>query len=85
MIDLSKCDQYRSYFLSLGIILPNGIHKESIPERELLECPICLDIIQRECLVTKCGHKYCDTCINQWLNIMKNSNCPYCRAPIENI
>jgi len=47
---------------------------------------MCMDIIQSECLVTKCGHtkgafgKYCDKCINQWLE--NNSSCPYCRAPI---
>jgi len=39
-----------------------------------------MDIIQSECLVTKCGHKYCGKCINQWLE--KDSACPYCRAPI---
>jgi len=26
-----------------------------------------MDIILIECLVTKCGHKYCGKCINQWL------------------
>jgi len=39
-----------------------------------------MDIIQSECMVTKCGHKYCGKCINQWLE--NNSVCPYCRALI---
>jgi len=80
MIDLSIFNQYRSLFLSLGITLPNTLTKEFIPKGETLQCPICMDTIQSECLVTKCGHKYCDKCINQWLE--KNSACPYCRAPI---
>jgi len=79
-IDLSKFNQYRSLFLSLGISFQSRLTKESIAEGETLLCPICMDTILIECLVTKCGHKYCDKCINQWLE--KNSSCTYCRAPI---
>jgi len=79
-IDLSKFNQYRSLFLSLGITLPNILTKELIHEGETLQCPICMDTILIECLVTKCGHKYCDKCINKWLE--NNSACPYCRALI---
>jgi len=79
-IDISKFNQYRSLLLSLGITLPNTLTKELIHEGETLQCPICMDIIQNECLLTKCGHKYCEKCIIQWLE--KNSSCPYCRAPI---
>jgi ankyrin repeat protein len=75
-------NQYRSLFLSLGITLPipDTLTKEFIPKGETLQCPICMDIIQNECLVTKCGHKYCGKCIHQWLE--KNSSCPFCRASI---
>jgi len=74
----SRFYQYRSLFESLGIILSNNLQKESIHERETLECPICMDIIQKsECMVTKCGHKFCANCINQWLK--NNPECPYCR------
>jgi len=54
--------------------------KESIPEGETLECPICRDNIHGECMVTKCGHKYCAYCINQWLE--NSPTCPYCRRNI---
>jgi len=66
--------------LSLEITFPSRLTNELIHEGETLECPICRDTILTECLVTKCGHKYCDKCINQWLE--NNSACPYCRAPI---
>ena len=95
-IDLSKYYRYRSLFLSLGITFPRLLTKESIAEGETLECspltkelihegetlecPICGDTILRECLVTKCGHKYCGKCINEWLE--NNNSCPYCREPI---
>ena len=79
-IDLSKCNQYRPLLLFIGITLPNPLTKESIAEGETLQCSICMDIIQSECMVTKCGHKYCEKCIIQWLE--NNSSCPYCRAPI---
>ncbi|MBM3931312.1 MAG: hypothetical protein FJ336_08590, partial [Sphingomonadales bacterium] len=74
--------QYRHILIPLGITLPipDTLTNVSIPEGEKLECPICMDVIQNECLVTKCGHKYCGKCINQWLE--ENSSCPYCRAPI---
>ncbi|MBM3931102.1 MAG: hypothetical protein FJ336_07505, partial [Sphingomonadales bacterium] len=72
--------QYRHILIPLGITLPNTLTKELIHEGETLECPICRDTILIECLVTKCGHKYCGKCINQWLE--ENSSCPYCRAPI---
>jgi len=45
-IDISKFNQYRSLFLSLGILSP--LTKESIPEGETLQCPICMNIIQNE-------------------------------------
>jgi len=80
MIDLSIFNQYRSLLLSLGISLPNTLTNELIPKGETLKCPICLDIILIECLVTKCGHKYCGKCINKSLE--NSSLCPYCRAPI---
>ena len=79
-IDLSKYIQYRPLFISIGITFPSPLTKELIHEGETLECPICRDTILIECLVTKCNHKYCGKCINQWLE--KNSACPYCRTLI---
>ena len=77
-IDIRRFYQYKSLFLSLGIF--SGLQKEYIPEGETLECPICRDNIHGECMVTKCGHKYCANCINQWLE--NNNICPYCRTKI---
>ena len=79
-IDLSRFYQYRSLLSSLEIIQRSNLQRESILEGETLDiCPICLDNIHGECLVTKCGHKYCaiKNCINQWLE--ENPTCPVCR------
>ena len=81
-----RLDEFTLFVSSLGSIPEelqresiqrNNLQKESIPEGETLECPICKDNIHCECMVTKCGHKYCANCINQWMN--EHSTCPYCR------
>ena len=82
-IDFSKFisgfnSEIRKYIMSIAT--SNNLTKELIPEGHLLECPICRDNIHGECMVTKCGHKYCANCINQWLE--NNITCPYCRTLI---
>jgi len=46
---------------------------------ELLECSICLDIIQSDrCMMTSCNHMYHANCLTAWYN-MGRRNCPLCR------
>jgi E3 ubiquitin-protein ligase RNF5 len=49
-------------------------------------CNICLDITDKEPVVTQCGHLYCWTCLYRWLNT-NHTTCPVCKAGItqENI
>lgn len=44
------------------------------------DCPICLSEIHEE-YKTPCGHKYCSSCLNEWLN--NHNNCPLCRQIIK--
>ena len=45
-------------------------------------CPICLDNYKKDDILNelKCGHKYHNTCIDDW--IKNNNNCPLCRLSI---
>ena len=41
-----------------------------------LDCAICSGTI-KDCVVTSCGHSYCESCIKAWLQ--KDNSCPGCR------
>jgi hypothetical protein len=45
-------------------------------------CPICLDDIQNVA-VTKCGHKFCWTCIDEFIKAFNATKCPKCNIPIN--
>eukprot|EP00484_Ammonia_sp_Unknown_P027298 CAMPEP_0197024674 /NCGR_PEP_ID=MMETSP1384-20130603/5178_1 /TAXON_ID=29189 /ORGANISM="Ammonia sp." /LENGTH=509 /DNA_ID=CAMNT_0042453095 /DNA_START=42 /DNA_END=1571 /DNA_ORIENTATION=- len=48
---------------------------------ELMEeytCPICFDEIDK-CLMTPCGHNFCEKCIDECLN--RKHICPFCSTP----
>jgi hypothetical protein len=51
------------------------ISKISEKINENITCPICT-IDYDSCIVTKCNHKFCEDCINKWLET--NIKCPYC-------
>ena len=50
-------------------------------------CPICLDDIENDQIaITKCGHKFCNDCINEFINEMTRSSqikCPKCNGHIN--
>jgi SNF2 family DNA or RNA helicase len=51
-------------------------------------CPICLDDIQNdEIAITKCGHKFCKTCIYEYIDQLVNrhyvTKCPKCNIEIS--
>lgn len=59
----------------------NTTSLEELPT-DLYDCAICYDEIQKENhSKTKCGHFFCGTCLDAWLNI--NTTCPMCRAVIK--
>ena len=45
-------------------------------------CSICLENYMKNDIINilKCGHKYHDKCIDEWIE--KNNNCPLCRLSI---
>jgi len=47
-----------------------------------IECPICMDIIQKNDLqLSNCGHKYCKTCYDR---ILRDSNkCAICKKQLK--
>ncbi len=56
-------------------ILENSVIKE-VEEVEQT-CPICLDLIENECLITKCNHSYHKDCFLKWMD--QKETCPTCR------
>lgn len=62
--------------------LKNAI--ENIKENET--CPICLDDIQSDQIaITKCGHKFCKDCINEYIEEFNHYDvkCPKCNVEIS--
>ena len=46
-------------------------------------CSICIEPIKNMCILD-CGHKFCNTCINNWISVScPNYTCPMCRDIIE--
>ncbi|XP_050547585.1 E3 ubiquitin-protein ligase RNFT1-like [Daktulosphaira vitifoliae] len=43
-------------------------------------CPICWITMSAETFTTICNHKYCEGCINNWLQ--RSNLCPLCRTAI---
>tara|TARA_R110002012_G_C11474596_1_gene594343 strand:- start:450 stop:803 length:354 start_codon:yes stop_codon:yes gene_type:complete len=59
--------------------LVNEFAEMSIELKKKLDCPICLEVIEKgELTITGCGHKYCKNC-------RKNIDvCAICRKKIKN-
>lgn len=43
------------------------------------DCPICLEPIVNDRLITSCRHIYHESCISQWWKKLKRNQCPYCQ------
>ncbi|GJP70791.1 hypothetical protein CLOP_g1694 [Closterium sp. NIES-67] len=65
----------------MGIAVERLLEQNRVPEE--LFCPICNDLIDPADAteVTKCGHVFCGTCINQAMQHC--SECPQDRQPIQ--
>ena len=46
-----------------------------------LTCYICLDLCNSNTRTLYCGHEFCSSCINHWIEI--NNTCPVCREPFN--
>lgn len=61
--------------------------KKAVDDIKVSEvCPICLDdILENDIAMTKCGHKFCQECIKEYIEELKheNSKCPKCNIPIH--
>ena len=79
--DLSKpvIKQIKSKFRSFAT---QTLKEKSTPKPPRDECPVCLKRVgDKNIVVTKCGHKFCSTCI--FTNFAKSPNghnCPMCRT-----
>lgn len=60
--------------------------KNAIESVETVTCPVCLDTIDEENMsITKCGHKFCWSCITRVHSVMQNRAtntfaCPTCKT-----
>lgn len=49
---------------------------------DFINCPICGDELEHKYVhELKCGHKFHYECLMMSFKSMKNTTCPYCRAP----
>ena len=52
------------------------------------QCPICLEFKSKqfETLTKPCNHRFCNECIQHWIeNSKRDSECPVCRAKILDV
>jgi len=44
------------------------------------ECPMCFDLLEVDAaLMTRCGHFFCKPCLEELIEVDRNSKCPSCR------
>ncbi|CAF1464029.1 unnamed protein product [Adineta ricciae] len=55
------------------------LNEDSIPDE--LKCTICQEPFINPFNGTKCGHTFCESCIDNWFR--HNSSCPTCRATTQ--
>nr|CAD7401815.1 unnamed protein product [Timema cristinae] len=46
------------------------------------ECPICLQCL-KEPILTPCGHRFCNSCIHEWLLKPEGGSCPIDNHPLS--
>ena len=49
---------------------------------ELNMCSICLQDMTKETTLPACSHKFCEQCIQRWVEIKVEPQCPLCRGRI---
>ncbi len=76
-----KPEKY-NFRMDNDVIIP--IIRKDYPIREVkvcdrTSCAICWE--DQSDLITRCGHQYCQSCIEEWMNT--SPSCPYCRNSLE--
>eukprot|EP00054_Salpingoeca_dolichothecata_P009766 m.54978 g.54978 ORF g.54978 m.54978 type:complete len:374 (-) comp18573_c0_seq2:10-1131(-) len=46
-----------------------------------IQCAICLDDMKQATISSKCGHRFCKKCIEEWVD--REHNCSTCRADLK--
>ena len=46
-----------------------------------IECAICLETSNNDCVKTKCGHTFHRKCLQKWA--LQKKECPFCRTNLE--
>ena len=75
----------------LNLIKKPSIKRVSKSMKELpinAECSICIQVPKLiDSCITNCKHKFCKSCIDQWINGINgvNDECPMCRDTITNV
>ena len=57
-------------------------------QRGFDKCPVCLQLIIGQAIITECGHKFCSECIKdlEKYSLLESAfECPLCRTPTKNI
>jgi len=52
---------------------------------EIKNCPICLEILDNDLIVTPCQHEFHQNCLNSWINESNHSDCPLCRTDLSSL
>lgn len=75
--------QTRSLFSKLEDAVKSRLFVELGPESTTVQtCPVCMDVVELEGVVTKCGHLFCKTDFDAWSR--ENDSCPSCRMSVGN-
>ncbi|DBA70660.1 TPA: hypothetical protein ACH3X2_012043 [Trebouxia sp. C0005] len=62
----------------------NGLIAINLSDLEAeTRCPVCLGVIKNARLVSGCMHRFCAECIEKWLRVCRENNCPQCRMPMQ--
>ena len=85
-VDLDTLEEVRYKMRSFLVGEPTKTNVPKAPsscrEGAAALCCICLDEIKKNCMIVSmplCGHLYHKACLFNWVDLSKNTFCPYCR------
>ena len=62
------------------------MEKAKVDYSDLL-CLLCANIVKKPLCLSKCSHSFCETCITQYLTVMKlkkeSPKCPQCSVKFK--
>jgi hypothetical protein len=66
------------------------VQKKTLLENPVVECPICIECQPlQSCVTAPCGHHTCSACMNIYLQLQQESQCPptcaWCRESITTL